>query len=158
MSKLNNVVGILCAVIVCTIGIISQQCNLSHQDRIRSAAESLYPTLVSFEFDGIEILESEKQILLYKHKVLNEHSSSLVRDEVATVSVDDVAIKNARLFKNIMNYCGGVFFAAAVTWNGEWSGICLYPCDPSLIPSQHISYCEDEHIYWLSKIPHTVIS
>ena len=62
MSKLNNVVGILCAVIVCTIGIISQQCNLSHQDRIRSAAESLYPALVSFEFDGIEILESEKQI------------------------------------------------------------------------------------------------
>ena len=158
MRKIRNVVGILCAVIICVAGIIGQQWHLSDRDRTRSAAESLYPTLAGFGFDEIDVLESEKQILLRKHKVWNAHSSLLVREEAASISVDDAAIKNAQRFKNIMKYCGGVFFATDLTWNGDWSGICLYPSDPSLIPGQYILHCEGEHIYWLSKIPHTVIN
>lgn len=150
--------GILCVVIIGTAGIIGSQWHLSDRDRTRSAAESLYPTLAGFEFDEIDVLESEKRILLYKHKVENADSSLFVREETASISVDDVAIKNAQRFKNIMKYCGGVFFATDLTWNGDWSGICLYPSDPSLIPSQYISHCEGEHMYWLLKIPHTAIN
>lgn len=77
MTKIRNVVGILCVVIICVAGIIGQQWHPSDQDRTQSAAESLYPTLAGFGFDEIEVLESEKQILLYKYKkiphtVINE--------------------------------------------------------------------------------------
>ena len=69
MRKIRNAVGLLCVVIICAAGIIGQQWHLSDRDRTRSAAESLYPTLAGFGFDEIEVLESEKRILIYKHKV-----------------------------------------------------------------------------------------
>lgn len=157
-KRTRAIMGGIFVIILCTIGFVIHQWNLRKAEKIVTAAERLYPLLADADFDGIEIYESENRISLYKYIKKSEQSSVLVRKEIASLSLDDASIQDAQLFKNIMDYCGGIFFATNLNWNAEWSGLCLYPSDPSLLPSQYISHNENEYAYWLSDIPNSIVN
>lgn len=155
--KIGIIVKSLCLVAVCTVAFMSERGYFQWSDQMGPAAERLYSILVGFEFDGIEVHKSENRLSLYKY-VVEEDSSARTRKEVASLSVDDASIQDAQLFRNIMDYCGGIFFATDLNWDGEWSGLCLYPSDPSLLPSQYVSFSKDDCAYWLSGIPDSVVN
>lgn len=155
--KKKVIIGSFIVIFICAIGLAVQQWDIRKEEKIVAAAERLYPVLAGFDFDGIEIRESEGKFLLYQRELENEQSSFLINKEVALLFADKALIEDAQSFKNIIKYCGGVFFATSLNWNGEWSGLCLYPSEPSLIPEQYILYHEDERLYWLSKIPDHVV-
>lgn len=157
-EKTRVIIAGIFFIVFCAIELVGQQWNLREAEKIVGAAERLYPLFVGIDFEGIEIDESENRLSLYKYANESEKSSMLVRKEVASLSVDDDSIRDARLFKNIMDCCGGVFFATDLNWNGEWSGLCLYPSEPSLLPGQYISRSENEYAYWLSEIPDSVVN
>lgn len=157
-TKTRNTIAAICMIGLCVIGIANRNRGFHPDKEMVAAAERLYPVLADFDFDGIEIRESEEQFLLYRRELENAQSSFLVNKEVASLSVDKSLIADTQSFKNIMKYCGGVFFAASLNWDGEWSGFCLYPSEPSLIPEQYILYHEDERLYWLSEIPDHIVN
>lgn len=159
-KKTRVIIGSFFLIIFCAIGLAVKQYDLQKVEKIVAATERLYPLFsdVDVDFDGIEIYESESYFSLYKYAEESEQSNVRVRKEVASLSVDDASIQDAQLFKDIMSYCGGVFFATDLNWNTEWSGLCLYPSDPSLLPNQYISHKENEYAYWLSNIPNSVVN
>ena len=157
-EKTRVIIAGIFLVVFCAIDLVGQQLDIREAEKIAGAAERLYPLFVGIDFEGIEIDESENRLSLYKYANESEKSSMLVRKEVASLSVDDDSIRDAKLFKNVMDCCGGVLFATDLNWNAEWSGLCLYPSEPSLLPSQYISRSENEYAYWLSEIPDSVVN
>ena len=156
-QQTGNVVRNICATIICVIAIVAHYRSSSYLKAVVPSAERLYPLLVGYDFEGIEIYESENRLSLYRYATENEHSSIRIRKEVASIPVDAEVMKDIQLFKDVMKYSGGVFFATDLNWNGEWSGLCFYPSDPLLIPDRYILRSTGNQIYLLSNIPDSVI-
>ena len=159
MKKVTGkAVRVVCAALICALALAAHCRSSEYRKAVPPAAERLYPLLAGYDFDGIEVYEAENRISLCRYAAENEHSSVRVRREVASVPVDAAAVKDARLFRDVMAYCGGVFFATDLNWNGEWSGLCLYPSDPSRIPLRYVSRSAGNQAYWLEDIPDSVLS
>lgn len=152
-NKIRNTIVGICIAGICIIGIVTQNRGFQVDRKLVAAAERLYLVLADFDFDGVEIQESEEQLCLYQRELENVQSSWLEDKKVALVPAVKSLIEDMKSFKNVMKYCGGIFFGTDLNWDGEWNGFCLYPTEPSLIPAQYIVYHEDETLYWLSEIP-----
>lgn len=57
----------ICAAIICVIAIVAHYRSSSYPKAVVLSAERLYPLLVGYDFEGIEIYASKNRLSLYRY-------------------------------------------------------------------------------------------